>query len=70
MNHYFYSQSQTRHIAVRLNGVAYNITTDYERVPGSQKLRDMVKRGSISIYLPKMQQDKTTGYKNLFLVKL
>ena len=45
MNHYFYSQSQTRHIAVRLNGVEYNMTSDYERVPGTQKLRDMVKRG-------------------------
>jgi hypothetical protein len=70
MNHYFYSQSQNRYIAIRLNGVEYSMITDYERVPGTQKLRDMVKCGSISIYLPKMQQDKTTGYKNLFLVKL
>jgi len=70
MNHYFYSQSQDRYIAVRLNGVQYRVTTDYERVLGTQKLRDMVKRGSIAIYLPKMQQDKTTGYKNLFLAKL
>jgi hypothetical protein len=70
MNHYFYSQTQTRHIAVRLNGVKYNMTTDYERVPATQKLREMEKRGSISTYLPKMQQDKTTGYKNLILIKL
>jgi hypothetical protein len=70
MNHYFYSQYQNRYIAIRLNGVQYNMTTYYERVPATQKLREMAKRGSISTYLPKMQQDKTTGYKNLFLAKL
>jgi len=70
MNHYFYSQSQNRHIAVRLNGVAYNMTPDYERVPSTQKLRDMAKRGSIATYLPKIQHDKMTGYKKLFFAKL
>jgi hypothetical protein len=70
MNHYYHSQPQNRTIAVRLNGIQYRVTSDYERVPASAKLRGMAERGSIQTYLPQIQQDKTTGYKKLFFAQL
>lgn len=70
MNYYFYSQSQNRTVAVRLNGIQYKIPADYERIPATAQLRGMAERGSIPTFLPQMQQDKATGYKKLFFAQL
>ena len=72
MNHYFYSQSQNRTVAVRLNGIPFapNIGPDYERIPSTPKLRDLASRNQIPTYLPQMQEDKTTGYRKLFFRQL
>jgi len=70
MNTYYYSQSQNRTVAVRLNGIKYNVNADYERVPSTKLLRGMAERGTIPTYLPQIQQDKTTGYKKLFFAQL
>ena len=70
MNIYYYSQSQNCAIAVRLNGIQYQITSDYERVPSTKLLRGMAERGTIPTYLPQIKHDKTTKYKKLFFAQI
>ena len=70
MNNYYYSESQNRTLAVRLNGIQYQVTSDYERVPSTKLLRGMAERGTIPTYLPQIKQDKKTGYKKLFFAQI
>ena len=70
MNIYYYSESQNRTVAVRLNGIEYNVGADYERVPSSKLLRGMAERGTIPTYIPQIKHDKTTGYKKLFFAQI
>jgi len=70
MNHYYFSQSKNHYLAIRLNGIEYSVPADYERVLSTRDLRERAKHGGIPSYLPRISQDQTTGYKNLFLSKL
>lgn len=72
MNQYFYSQSQNRTVAVRINGIPFllNIEPDYERIPYTRKLQDLAYRNQIPTYLPQMQDDETTSQRKLFFRQL
>lgn len=72
MNQYFYSQSQNRTVAVRLNGIPFlvNVEPDYERVPSTSKLRGLASRNQIPTYLPQIRKDETTGQRKYFFRQL
>jgi len=70
MNQYYFSDSENRHIAVRLNGVKFALPSHFNRVAATKCLRERARYRGIPVLLPQVLEDKTTGYKKLYFVTL